>query len=240
MKSILKDQASTDTIPVMKTAKITKHQAKSDATRTALLQAATTIFARDGYDRAQIDEIAQASGRTRGAVYAQYKTKEQLFFAVQERRIERATQYINELLEKVDPNDFHARWKTIRSAFAALRDGNTEILDLELKLYGLRNPDAIKEWQDKYKRLFSINQFTEFLGLVQKPGRSKLQGRVTALVAIKSGLILAMRFLPEQLPRGEVTKILEEVFEGLFHEDEVVPASSKKARPVKTPKRTKG
>src|SRR5260370_26621861 len=127
----------------MTTAKVTKHQAKSAATRAALLQAATTIFARDGYERAQIDEIAQASGRTRGAVYAQYKTKEQVFFAVQERRVERATQYIHELLVKVDPNDFHARWETIRSAFAGLRDGNTEILDLELKLYEFRHPQPI-------------------------------------------------------------------------------------------------
>lgn len=199
----------------------TKHQIKSEATRNALLEAAEAIFARDGYERAQIDEIAKESGRTRGAVYAQYKTKEQLFFAVQERRIECAAEYTRKLHSQAGTDDFHARWETIRAAFAGFEDDQSEILDIELKLYGLRHPEAMKEWQERYNRLFSVSEFTKFLGLTQKPGRSKLESRVTALTAVKSGLILSMKFLPEQLPSKEVRLILQELFEGLFHEDEI-------------------
>ena len=199
----------------------TKHQIKSQATRNALIEAAAMIFARDGYERAQIDEIAKESGRTRGAVYAQYKTKEQLFFAVQRRRIEAATQYIHELQSQTDCDDFHSRWEAVRATFAGFQDDQSDILDLELKLYGLRHPEAVKEWQEKYNRLFSVSDFTKFLGLTQKPGRSKLESRVRALTAIKSGLTLSMKFLPEQLPSREVKLILQELFEALFHEEEI-------------------
>jgi hypothetical protein len=52
--------------------------------------------------------------------------------------------------------------------------------------------------------------------LSQKSGRSKLANRVTALAALKSGLILAMYFLPDQLTAKESSLILLEVFDGLF------------------------
>ena len=210
----------------------TKHQLKSEATRTALLKAAGTIFARDGYERAQIDEIAKESGRTRGAVYAQYKTKEQLFFAVQEHRIEVATQDINTAFSKVDGDDYHGRWEIIRKYFSGLQDEQSALLDLELKLYGLRHPEAVKTWRERYNKLFPVTSFSESLGLIQKPGRSKLESRVTALSALKGGLLLSMEFLPEQLPPKDVKLILQEVFEGLFHEDEV-PQPSSKPKPKK-------
>jgi len=210
----------------------TKHQIKSEATRNALLEAAEMIFARDGYERAQIDEIAKESGRTRGAVYAQYKTKEHLFFAVQERRIEGAIRYTRDLQSRADSDDFHARWNVIRATFSGFQDDQSEILDLELKLYGLRHPEALKEWRERYTRLFSVSEFTKYLGLTQKPGRSRLASRVTSLPALKSGLILSMKFLPDQLPPGEVRLILQEIFEGLFHEDEL-------PREVATPRKQK-
>jgi AcrR family transcriptional regulator len=86
----------------------TKNQLKSEATRTALLQAAEAIFERDGFERAQIDEIAKKSGRTRVAVYAQYKTKEQLFFALQEHRIESAIHDVEAAISAIDERDFQA------------------------------------------------------------------------------------------------------------------------------------
>jgi len=203
----------------------TKHQIKSEATRNALLKAAETIFARDGYERAQIDEIAKKSGRTRGAVYAQYKTKEQLFFAVQERRFEVAREGISALFSKIDPSDFHARWEAIQKYFSRSSDDLGSILDLELKLYGLRHPESMQEWQTRYKGLFSDKDFSKSLGLTQKAGRSKLESRINALAGIKSGLVLSSKFLPTELPVKEVRQILEEVFESLFHQDELPAAN---------------
>ncbi|WP_372468744.1 TetR/AcrR family transcriptional regulator [Microbacterium maritypicum] len=56
----------------------------ADAAETArrILDAATAHFAEQGYATASVDEIAQAAGVTRGAVYHHYSSKPLLFAAV--------------------------------------------------------------------------------------------------------------------------------------------------------------
>jgi AcrR family transcriptional regulator len=194
----------------------TKHQLKSEATRTALLEAAALIFARDGYERAQIDEIAKMSGRTRGAVYAQYKTKEQLFFAVQEQRISDATRNAQAALSKLGGASQQKRLRVVRETFADLDESRAAFLEIELKLYAIRNPDASKAWHDQFIQIFEGEQFAKEFGLKREPGRSKIESRYLALSSLKSGLMLALYFLPERLAPKEVSQVLREVFDGLF------------------------
>ncbi|WP_217183051.1 TetR/AcrR family transcriptional regulator [Streptomyces sp. AC495_CC817] len=56
--------------------------ADAAATAARILDIATARFAEHGYAAASVDEIAQASGVTRGAVYHHYSSKPGLFAAV--------------------------------------------------------------------------------------------------------------------------------------------------------------
>lgn len=51
----------------------------SDERRTALLAAAAEVFARYGYRKASMDDVARAAGLSRQGLYLHYPTKEQLF-----------------------------------------------------------------------------------------------------------------------------------------------------------------
>ena len=213
---------------------LTKHAIKSKATRDALLKAAEQIFARDGYERAQIDEIAQLSGRTRGAVYAQYKTKEQLFFAVQEQQIESAKAELQTLLSKIHAEDYAGKLAALREYYSNLREPRSGILDLELKLYALRHPESAAAWAERYTKIFAPGRFAEDFRLTQLPGHSKLSSRILALPAVKTALILAMEFLPDHLPKSEAKLLLKEIFDGLFPPESVRgSAPKKKARAVR-------
>ena len=215
----------------------TKHKLKSDATRSALLQAAEAIFARDGFERAQIDEIASESGRTRGAVYAQYKTKEQLFFALQQQRIEAARHDVEEILSKIDVQDSGARFAAVREYYSDVHDPQAALLDLELKLYALRHPELAAEWREQNRRSYNGDRFARAFGISENPGWARVENRVAALSASKSGLVLAMRFLPEQLTTAETKLILLAVFDGLFPKTEQAPATAKRAlSPRRKPK----
>ena len=55
--------------------KVNKHELKTRETRELLLQAAKTVFVRDGYEGAELGEIAALAGRTKGAIYAQFESK---------------------------------------------------------------------------------------------------------------------------------------------------------------------
>lgn len=60
--------------------------ARSLQTREALLSAAASVFAAKGFSNATLDEVAAAAGLTKGAVYSQFESKQQLFAAAIERR----------------------------------------------------------------------------------------------------------------------------------------------------------
>jgi len=47
-----------------------------------LIEAATAVIGERGFDRASLEEIAARAGMTRGAVYGNFKNKEELFLAV--------------------------------------------------------------------------------------------------------------------------------------------------------------
>jgi AcrR family transcriptional regulator len=62
--------------------KRTKHSERSEATRAALVAAARPLFATRGFAGVGTEEIVRAAGVTRGALYHQFRDKEDLFAAV--------------------------------------------------------------------------------------------------------------------------------------------------------------
>src|SRR5215213_7172913 len=59
---------------------------KRQRTRAKLIEAATRIIYEKGYDRTSLEEVARQAGMTRGAIYNNFKDKEDLFLAVVETR----------------------------------------------------------------------------------------------------------------------------------------------------------
>jgi AcrR family transcriptional regulator len=59
-------------------------------TRAELLAAAEQLFCECGFHGTSLDQVAAAAGYTKGAVYSNFASKEDLFFAIYERRAEEA------------------------------------------------------------------------------------------------------------------------------------------------------
>ena len=55
---------------------------KQRHTRKCLLEAAAQIFSRQGLEGTSIDQVAQTAGYTKGAFYANFKSKEELFLVM--------------------------------------------------------------------------------------------------------------------------------------------------------------
>src|SRR5277367_2346711 len=64
-----------------------KPQARTAATKVKILDAAQTLFAEQGFEKTQLDEVAARAGYTRGAIYAHYASKEDLFLELMELRV---------------------------------------------------------------------------------------------------------------------------------------------------------
>jgi AcrR family transcriptional regulator len=112
-------------------------------TRTALVEAAAVVFARRGFHGASLDEIADTAGFTRGAIYKNFEGKEDLFFAVIDHHNQIALQAFEEefdggaALAKLDASKLASAWRDTLT-----RDPDFLALDLEFRLYAIRNPDV--------------------------------------------------------------------------------------------------
>jgi AcrR family transcriptional regulator len=67
------------------TRRLTRKEQQAD-TRGRLLRSAAKVFARRGFQAASLDEIAADAGFTKGAVYANFESKEDLFLAMLDER----------------------------------------------------------------------------------------------------------------------------------------------------------
>jgi AcrR family transcriptional regulator len=71
---------------------------RRERTREELLAAADERFITSGYHATSLDQIAADAGYTKGAVYSNFTSKEDLFFAVYERRVDRGVAEVERVL----------------------------------------------------------------------------------------------------------------------------------------------
>ncbi len=65
----------------MRPARLTREQSRA-RTRERLLVSAAVVFTREGYAGASIDRIAEEAGYSKGAMYSNFASKDELFFAM--------------------------------------------------------------------------------------------------------------------------------------------------------------
>jgi AcrR family transcriptional regulator len=118
-------------------------QDRAISTRRDLMNAARRIFARNGFEMTRLEDIATAAGKTRGAFYANFRDKEDVFFALFEEKVRRDKQHMGEKLSHAGSHEerIEVLAKHLRSVIA---DRDHMLLALEFKLYAIRHPRRTK------------------------------------------------------------------------------------------------
>src|SRR5277367_3594838 len=130
-----------------------KHQARTEETQSRILDAAQTVFSEQGFEKTQLEEVAARAGYTRGAIYAHYSNKEDLFLALMEHRVVTKFVAIRQVIE-AEP-EIGRRPAIFKEWLAAqLSDHAWGTLMLEFKLYALRRPASREKLQNMYDLLF--------------------------------------------------------------------------------------
>jgi AcrR family transcriptional regulator len=113
-------------------------------TRQHLLDAAAIVFARNGFHGSTLDEVAATAGFSKGAVYSNFKSKDDLFLELFHDRVDRQFAVVSEALE-TGPDDQAEQFPRIRQILRSDTspwDDSFVTLWLEFILYARRNPDA--------------------------------------------------------------------------------------------------
>jgi AcrR family transcriptional regulator len=113
-------------------------------TRQHLLDAAAIVFARDGFHGATLDDVAATAGFTKGAVYSNFKSKDELFVALLDERLERQFAVATEVLESGSHQTAEQlpRVRELLHSTMFFWEDTWTTLYLEFVLYSRRNPEA--------------------------------------------------------------------------------------------------
>jgi len=199
---------------------LSKQQLRTRETRARLLKAAEEVFVRDGYEAAQLDEIAARADRSKGAVYTHFKSKEDLFLALFEHRTRTQIDEFVARLRRL--TNRHEKMAALRDFYVGLvNDGTWPILTLEFKLFALRHP----ELKDRLRKAFEMakppedrNGSQRMFGTLSPAQKVDNDLALVALGPIFSGLILESQFEPETLTQKGLRRILGRIFDALFPE----------------------
>jgi AcrR family transcriptional regulator len=198
----------------------TKHQMRTEETQAKILDAAEAVFSEQGFDMTQLEEVAARAGFTRGAIYAHYASKEDLFLALMEQRVLTKFTGISQVIEAEPevskrPGIFRD-WITAQAG-----DHAWGTLMLEFKLYALRRPESKEKLLHMYD-LMAKSSGSDFIELLfganlDKAMRAAAERRLVVLGAILSAVNLESHFRPKLLPKQHLQPVLEELFKALIH-----------------------
>jgi AcrR family transcriptional regulator len=114
-------------------------------TRDHLLDAAAQVFGERGYHSASLDDIAAAAGFTKGAVYSNFKSKEDLFLALLESRFASELEDLKAVLAAWDVGPGNGLSDFVSLIVDSPKDPTRVTwgtLYEEFHLYARRNPEA--------------------------------------------------------------------------------------------------
>lgn len=195
-----------------------RHQLRTEITRSRFIQSAEKIFARDGFEAAKLEELAADAGYTRGAFYANFSSKEDLFMALLEREISQRIENVRKHVGRVRPPE---------DKLAALGEYWTEmaldrrwtLLVLEFKLFAVRHPEVKTRLAAMHRRLVSSG--IEMLEqLMQSAGRKlpvSAHAAGIAFFSLSSALTLEHMLDRTLMAEEDVKKIMRIFFDSLVY-----------------------
>jgi AcrR family transcriptional regulator len=180
----------------MAVARMTREERRG-RTREDLVDAADRLFTANGFHATTVDAIAADAGYTKGAVYSNFASKEDLFFAVYERRVDAAVRASERLLAELGTSAAIDRAAADGASRKGRDDGWLAVF-FEFWSHVLRHP----ELRDRFARIHARNQ-APFAAALKRDGLAPTgtdvapDELVVAAMAMDVGLALERLVRPD-------------------------------------------
>jgi AcrR family transcriptional regulator len=191
---------------------------KSERTRAELLRAAEMVFARDGFEASRIEDIAAEAGRSRGAFYANFASKTEVFLVLRSLATRRNARALRERIQ--DLQDEEERYRAIIGYIVEqICDTQTQLLQIEFKLFALRHPEMLEELAEKHLEASTSVNRQELSDLFpeKKENLPETRCNTLAVEALLEGFSLNVQFSPKVLDPSHIQRIVPELLAQIFH-----------------------
>jgi AcrR family transcriptional regulator len=175
-----------------------------------VLQAAGQVFAERGFAAASLDQVAAAAGFTKGAVYSNFGSKDELFLALM----------TDEVARRVDVVESALRETThLADALAAVgtelsrREATWQLLYLEFWQRAVRDPDVRRAFVASRRDLRTRIADVVARFLADHPVRTHwdADSLTVVLIALSNGLALEALPDPTAVPDDLLTRVLSDL-----------------------------
>jgi AcrR family transcriptional regulator len=119
--------------------------------RQRVLVAAGKMFRKKGFHKAGLDEIADQAGFSKGVIYSQFGSKDELFLALMEERMEQRVGQMLELVRSV-PQHLALREVWERGRKVRQSDVHWSLAVLEFRIQAARDPELNRRYQALHTR----------------------------------------------------------------------------------------
>ena len=192
--------------------KLSRKEAQ-EVTRTRLIEVALQCFARSGFSRASVDAIAKEVGMTKGAVYANFATKEDLFLAALDHMMNLQDQSLEDILAKPGQIRLDALRAYLVQLFAQSHDWR--LLVTEFWLHAARDPILQRQFALRYQlRRQKIAHFiAQYFSDEHSTFPLPAEQLASVLIALSNGLemqqIIDSEAIPDDLFAVVLTLLIE-------------------------------
>lgn len=196
---------------------MTTRKERQARTRELLMESAAVVAARRGIEGASLDEVAQTAGFTKGAVYANFSSKEELFLAMLDAHFDARLAELDRILSTEADPDEQAREAAQGLMDTLAREPERHRLFFEFAVHAARNDGFRVQLVERYRLLRErladlLAQRVERLGIdpVVPPAE------VAAMTfAMANGIALERLLEPEAVPATLFGEMMATFFTGL-------------------------
>jgi AcrR family transcriptional regulator len=169
---------------------------KRERTRTALLEAARSLIQEKGYERTTLEDVAQRAGMTTGAIYGNFKNRDELFIAL-------GQTYWAPVKPQIQPGATFADFMRAlaEATLAAVPARTTAVVGRLTGLaYAMKHRELRERVRDVTTESYELG--AEWLRTFERPNELPMPAEhlVCVLHALIEGLVLQRILTPELCP----------------------------------------
>lgn len=201
-----------DTAPT-RPEKLSREEKKA-LTRARLLDAAAVVFARKGFAGASLEDVAEEAGLTKGAVYSNFESKDDLITALLDVRLEQPLIEIPDLIPHEGTTAEQAAQADQYVTSLYDREREALLLGLEFSVYLARNPDVVPRFARRYEERRAA-MAAEIAQRAAEAGNDlplPAEELTTGLFALAQGIGLERLIDPRHVPDGLLGRMLALIF----------------------------
>jgi AcrR family transcriptional regulator len=181
-----------------------------EAVRSRVLRAAGEVFAERGFAAASMDQVAAAAGFTKGAVYSNFASKDELFLALMAEEVQRRVDGVSAALQTA--TDLPAALAAVNAELSR-REAAWQLLFLEFWQRAVRDPEVRRRFVASRRDQRTRITATVARFLAEHPVRTgwDAESLTVVIIALANGLAVEALPDPEAVPDDLLARVLADL-----------------------------